>query len=87
MQQIWAVRDRARCPSAKIANAEIEAEQGYLIGSFDRKILGRKGIEEVNIDAGNGRVLRVRLRGGCGREGASGKDTRSVSQSSGRRRR
>lgn len=40
-----------------IAEAEVEAEQGCLIWSFDVKQRGRKGIEEVNIDAGNGRVL------------------------------
>jgi hypothetical protein len=44
---------------AKIASAEIEAEQGCLIWSFDTKIPGRKGIEEVNIDAGSGKVLGV----------------------------
>lgn len=44
---------------AKIAGAEIEAEQGCLIWSFDTKIPGRKGVEEVNIDAGNGKVLGV----------------------------
>ena len=44
---------------AKIASAEIEAEQGCLIWSFDTKIPGRKGVEEVNIDAGNGKVLGV----------------------------
>ena len=44
---------------AKIASAELEAEQGCLIWSFDTKIPGRNGVEEVNIDAGNGKVLGV----------------------------
>ena len=44
---------------AKITSAEIEAEQGCLIWSFDLKVLGRKGIQEVNIDAGNGKILGV----------------------------
>ena len=44
---------------AKISSVEIEAEQGCLIWSFDTKTPGRKGVEEVNIDAGNGRILGV----------------------------
>ena len=45
--------------AAHIASSEIEAEQGCLIWSFDVKVRGHKGIQEVNIDAGNGRVLDV----------------------------
>lgn len=44
---------------AKISSAEVEAEQGCLIWSFDLKVPGRKGVQEVNVDAGNGRVLDV----------------------------
>lgn len=42
-----------------ISSSEIEAEQGCLIWSFDVKVRGRKGIQEVNVDAGNGKVLDV----------------------------
>lgn len=44
---------------AKISSAEIESEQGCLIWSFDLKVPGRKGVQEVNIDAGNGKILGV----------------------------
>lgn len=44
---------------AKISSSEVEAEQGCLIWSFELKVPGRKGVQEVNIDAGNGRVLDV----------------------------
>lgn len=44
---------------ARIASAEIEAEHGCLIWSFDLKVPGRNGVEEANIDAGNGSVLAV----------------------------
>lgn len=44
---------------AKISSAEVEAEQGCLIWSFDLKVPGRKGVQEVNVDAGNGRILDV----------------------------
>ena len=45
--------------SAQIASAEIEAEQGCLIWSFDLKVPGSAGVQEVNVDAGDGRVLEV----------------------------
>lgn len=41
------------------SSAELEAEHGCLIWSFDMKIAGHSGVEEVNVDAGNGRVLNV----------------------------
>ncbi|HEV7138263.1 MAG TPA: hypothetical protein VGN43_16635 [Steroidobacteraceae bacterium] len=44
---------------AKISSAEIEAEQECLIWSFDLKVPGHAGVQEVNIDAGNGNVLDV----------------------------
>lgn len=44
---------------ASISSAEIEAEQDCLIWSFDLKERGRSGVKEVNVDAGNGKVLDV----------------------------
>ena len=38
-------------PSAKIQAGEIEREGGKLIYSFDMKVPGKSGIDEVNIDA------------------------------------
>ncbi len=48
---------------AKISSAELESEQGCLIWSFDLKVPGRKGIQEVNIDAGNGKILGMHREG------------------------
>src|SRR5579863_2256148 len=42
-----------------ISEKELEAERGCLIWSFDIRVPGRKGIEEINVDAGNGKVLDV----------------------------
>src|SRR5438045_7472983 len=44
----------ARVPHGRIVAAEIERENGKLIYSFDIKVSGKKGIEEVNIDAVKG---------------------------------
>jgi len=41
----------------EIAESELEAEYGCLVYSFDVKIPGKGGVEEVLVDAGNGKVL------------------------------
>ncbi|MBZ5640840.1 MAG: PepSY domain-containing protein [Acidobacteriia bacterium] len=47
----------AKDADKKVTNRELEVEHGYLIYSFDIKVTGKKGIEEVNVDAGDGKVL------------------------------
>ena len=42
-----------------IVGAELEAEHGCLIWTFDLRIAGKSGVQEVHIDAGNGNVLSV----------------------------
>ena len=44
-------------PSGKIASGEIEREGGKLIYSFDMKVPGKSGIDEVNIDAMTGTLI------------------------------
>jgi len=45
---------------ASTVSAELEAEHGCLIWSFDLRVAGRPGVEEVQVDAGNGKVLSVK---------------------------
>lgn len=45
--------------SISTSSAELEAEHDCLIWSFDMKVRGKSGVQEVNIDAGNGKVLNV----------------------------
>ena len=40
-----------------VADAELEAEHDCLIWSFDLKVKGSEGVHEVQIDAGDGKVL------------------------------
>ena len=48
-------------PKGKVASIELEVENGRLIYSMDLKTAGRKGVDEVNVDAKTGkRVGRVR---------------------------
>jgi hypothetical protein len=44
--------------SATVINSELEVERRCLVWSFDIRIPGRRGMEEVQVDAGTGRVLR-----------------------------
>ena len=50
---------QASVPKGKIITAEIEEENGRLLFSFDIRTDGKKGIDEVNVDALTGKVLDV----------------------------
>jgi uncharacterized membrane protein YkoI len=47
----------AQVPGGKIRSSELEREKGKLIYSFDIKVAGKSGIEEVNVDAMTGSVV------------------------------
>lgn len=49
----------ARVPGGRVEQLVLEREGGRLIYSLDIKVLGQAGIEEVHVDALNGRVLRI----------------------------
>ncbi|HVZ47859.1 MAG TPA: PepSY domain-containing protein [Gemmatimonadaceae bacterium] len=53
----------ARVPGGRISAAELEEEDGKLIYSYDIVVAGRKGVEEVHVDAVTGAVI------GSGHEG------------------
>lgn len=44
-------------PNGKIAASELERENGNLIWSFDIKVAGKSGIEEVTVNAMTGAVV------------------------------
>ena len=44
-------------PGATVKSHELEREKGKLIYSFDMKIAGKSGIEEVNVDAMTGATI------------------------------
>jgi hypothetical protein len=47
----------ARVPGGVVQSEELEKEHGKLIYSFDIKVPGKPGIEEVNVSAISGKVL------------------------------
>jgi len=44
-------------PGATVKEGELEKENGKLIWSFDLKVAGKKGVEEVQVDAITGKIV------------------------------
>ena len=53
----------AKVPKGVIKAQEIEEEGGKLIYSFDLKVAGKAGIEEVNVDAKTGHLVNLEHEG------------------------
>ena len=49
----------ARVPGGKVKSHELEKEGGRWIYSYDFVVPGKKGVEEVHVDAKTGKVLTV----------------------------
>ena len=49
----------ARVPGGTVHKGVLEEEDGKLIYSFEIKVPGKSGIEEVNVDAKSGKVVSV----------------------------
>src|SRR5690348_286853 len=47
----------AAVPGGKVQSHELERENGKLIYSYDIKVAGKAGVEEVNVDAMTGQVV------------------------------
>ena len=47
----------AAVPGGKVQSHELERENGRLIYSYDIKVAGKSGIEEVNVDAKTGEIV------------------------------
>ena len=52
-----------KVPHGSVASEELERENGHLIYSFDVKVPGKSGIQEVNVNALTGKVLGVHHEG------------------------
>jgi len=48
---------RKRVPKGTIEGVELERENGKLMYSYDIKVPGKSGIDEVNVDAVTGKVI------------------------------
>lgn len=54
---------QAKYPAARIQGVELENENGRLIYSYELKVAGRSGIEEVNVNAKTGAVVNTEHEG------------------------
>jgi len=52
-----------KVPNGSVASEELERENGHLIYSFDVRVPGKSGIQEVNVNALTGHVLGVHHEG------------------------
>lgn len=48
-----------KVPNGKVQEEELEEERGRLIYSYDIKVPGKSGIDEVNVDAKTGEIVDV----------------------------
>ena len=56
-EETAAATARKRVPKGTIQAVELERENKKLIYSYELKVAGRSGVEEVNVDAVTGKVL------------------------------
>jgi uncharacterized membrane protein YkoI len=54
---------QAKYPDARIQAVELENESGRLIYSYELKVAGHSGIEEVNVNAKTGEVVNTEHEG------------------------
>lgn len=62
-EQAAAKTAAARIPNGRIQGVELENERGRLIYSYELKVPGRSGIEEVNVNAKTGKVVNTEHEG------------------------
>jgi len=48
----------AAVPGGTVSQAELETEDNALIYSFDIKVPGKEGVEEIHVDAKTGKVMK-----------------------------
>jgi uncharacterized membrane protein YkoI len=58
-EEVAAATAQKRVPKGKIEGVELEREDGKLIYSFDFKIPGKSGIDEVHVSAISGKLLSM----------------------------
>lgn len=69
-----------RVANATIASQELEREHGRLIYSFDMKVDGKPGVEEVNVNALNGKIVGVSHEGPAAEKKEAAAEKREASK-------
>jgi hypothetical protein len=74
-----------KVPKGSVASEELERENGHLIYSFDVKVPGKSGIQEVNVNAINGMVLGVHHENAAAEQKEAKADSAAVHENSSQR--
>ena len=69
---------RSKVPNGTIQSVELEHEHGKLIYSYDIKVAGKSGIEEVNVNAMDGAVVGVEHESSADEQKEAGADKKPV---------
>ena len=70
----------AKVPKGKLKSEELEEENGKLQYSFDIKIPGKSGVEEVEVDALDGSVIKVAHESAKAEKAEAAKDAKAKAQ-------
>jgi len=70
----------AEVPGAKVSSMELEREHGKLVYSFDLKVAGKSGVEEVNVDANDAKVLSKKHETAAAERGELAKEKRAAAK-------
>jgi uncharacterized membrane protein YkoI len=70
----------SKVPRGQIASLELEREGGQLLYSFDIKVPGKAGIDEVHINAIDGRVLSVQHESAANERAEAAADTKEAAK-------
>ncbi|HVT59027.1 MAG TPA: PepSY domain-containing protein [Thermoanaerobaculia bacterium] len=68
----------AKVPKGKLKSEELEEENGKLLYSFDIKVPGKSGVEEVEVDALDGSVLKVGHESAKAEKAEAAKDAKAA---------
>jgi uncharacterized membrane protein YkoI len=68
----------AKVPKGKLKSEELEEENGKLLYSFDIKVPGKSGVEEVEVDALNGSVIKVGHESAAAEKAEAAKDAKAA---------
>jgi uncharacterized membrane protein YkoI len=68
----------AAVPHGRVRSSELEREHGRLIYSFDIAVPGRSGIEEVNVNAVDGRIVAHEHEGPAAERAEARADARAA---------
>ena len=75
-EEAAAMTAQKRVPKGTIQGVELEREKGKLIYSYDIKVPGKSGVEEVNVSAMTGKVVARQHESAAAEQKEAGREKR-----------